>query len=85
MEQITREQYLAFARKNEIPMQLLLDYYNKFNKRPELNFSLETFTALFAQFLNANSVTLQEVREYYNGVYSIISVYNKEGKFITSI
>lgn len=79
---MNREEYLQAARKNEIPMTLLLDYYNIFNRNSKLTFSLETFTDIFAQFLTKFAITLEGVRAYYDRLYGITTIYDKSGNFL---
>lgn len=83
MKVITREEYLEFAKRNEVPMVLLFEYYNKFNQKANLNFSLESFDYAFTQFLVNFAVNLEPVRAYYNKLYEVVTVYDKQGNFIT--
>lgn len=81
---ITKEIYLEYARRNEVPMYLLWEYYQKLNTRPELNMSLEEFDEYFTQFLHnfAAYINLEPVRAYYDRFYGITTVYNKQGNLV---
>lgn len=80
---MTREEYMVHARKNELPYELLIDYYNKHNTKPNLNFSLESFTDIFRQFLSTFAVNLDHIRSYYDREYNIVTVYDKNNNFVT--
>lgn len=80
---ITREIYLQYARKNQVPMVLLYQYYQKFNTRPNLSLSLDEFEEYFTVFITNFAVTLEHVRAYYDSFYGITTVYDKEGNFVT--
>lgn len=80
---IAREVYLEFAKRNEVPMVLLYDYYQKFNTRPNLSMSLEEFENYFIQYLLNFAVNLESQRAYFDSLYSVTTVYDKKGNFIT--
>jgi hypothetical protein len=80
---MTREQYLEYAKRNEIPMELLYEYYNKFNTKPDINFSLETFAQAFTQFLATFAPTFETCRTYFDNLYGINKAYSKDNKLIT--
>jgi len=79
---MNREQYLQMRSSNQISIELIYDYYNKFNNIEEYKFNIQSFAGLFQQFTSYFGFNPNSLFEYYDKEFKINSIRNKEGLII---
>lgn len=78
-----REQYLEMRNKNQYSIEFFFEIYQKFNQRMDMDWDLPNFANFFQQWIaHFGQISLRKINEYYDQIFTIMEVKNKEGKVL---
>lgn len=81
---ITKEEYLQQLKKKEFQMNIFHSYYNQFNIKEEMKFTLEQFSQLFQQFISLYGISqiVLKIRNYFDKEFNIVTILDKNNQEI---
>jgi hypothetical protein len=79
---MNRDQYIEMIKTNRFDISLIYEYYNMFNKNESFQFDLDTFNAIFMQYIGLRGFNIDSLKNYYDDKFKVIYLYDKNQKII---